>query len=97
MPQGIALRAAAGPAQALAQAHAGQLRVALLLLLGADPGQLEQGRAGLEQSIALFAEGSELKRHCAAKLADAQMRIERLQIDADGQPRGSAPFVTDTP
>ncbi|TXG84775.1 MAG: exodeoxyribonuclease VII small subunit [Sphingomonadales bacterium] len=65
--------------------------------LEAIVGQLEQGRAGLEQSIALFAEGSELKRHCAAKLADAQMRIERLQIDADGQPRGSAPFVTDTP
>jgi len=65
--------------------------------LEAIDGQLEQGRAGLEQSIALFAEGSELKRHCAAKLADAQMRIERLQIDADGQPRGSAPFVTDTP
>lgn len=65
--------------------------------LEAIVGQLEQGRAGLEQSIALFAEGSELKRHCAAKLADALMRIERLQIDADGQPRGSAPFVTDTP
>lgn len=63
--------------------------------LEAIVGQLEQGRAGLEQSIALFAEGSELKRHCAAKLADAQMRIERLQIDADGQPRGSAPFATD--
>lgn len=63
--------------------------------LEAIVGQLEQGRAGLEQSIALFAEGSELKRHCAARLADAQMRIERLQIDADGQPRGSAPFVTD--
>ncbi|QCI79258.1 exodeoxyribonuclease VII small subunit [Hankyongella ginsenosidimutans] len=60
--------------------------------LEAIVGQLEQGRAGLEQSIALFAEGSELKRHCAAKLADAQMRIERLQIDADGQPRGSAPL-----
>lgn len=58
-------------------------------------GQLETGRVSLEQSIALYSEGSALKSHCAAKLRDAQLRVEQLQIGADGGVAGSTPFATD--
>jgi exodeoxyribonuclease VII small subunit len=54
--------------------------------------QLESGEASLEQSIDLYTEGSNLKRHCELKLKDAQARIEKLQIDADGKPAGTVPF-----
>lgn len=57
--------------------------------------ELESGDASLENSIALYTEGSALKKHCEQKLKDAQARIERLQIDAGGQVAGTAPFDAD--
>lgn len=54
--------------------------------------QLEAGEASLEDSISLYTEGTRLKQHCEAKLASAQARIERIQLGADGQPAGLAPF-----
>ena len=52
----------------------------------------ENGDASLEDSIALYTEGDRLKKHCEAKLASAQARIEKIQLGADGQPSGLAPF-----
>ncbi len=46
--------------------------------------RLEQGEAGLDESIALYERGAALKRHCEAKLRDAELRIERIEIGADG-------------
>ncbi len=54
--------------------------------------KLETGAASLEDSITLYTEGTALKQQCEAKLKDAQARIEKLQIGADGKPVGSAPF-----
>lgn len=54
--------------------------------------RLENGDASLEDSIALYTEGDRLKKHCEAKLASAQARIERIQLGPDGQPSGLAPF-----
>jgi exodeoxyribonuclease VII small subunit len=54
--------------------------------------QLESGEAALDEAIGLYEEGDRLKRQCEARLKDAQMRIEQIQFDRDGQPTGTAPF-----
>ncbi|MFN3233101.1 MAG: exodeoxyribonuclease VII small subunit [Alphaproteobacteria bacterium] len=43
-------------------------------------GKLESGQVGLEDSIDMYTRGSLLKQHCAAKLADAQARIEKVVV-----------------
>lgn len=54
--------------------------------------KLEAGEASLEDSIGLYEEGTRLKRQCETKLAQAQARIEKIQVGSDGQPTGTAPF-----
>ena len=53
---------------------------------------LEKGEAPLDQSIALYQEGERLKRHCEARLKDAQARIEQIALGGDGEPVGLKPF-----
>ena len=53
---------------------------------------LEKGEAPLDQSIELYQEGERLKRHCEARLKDAQARIEQIALGADGRPTGMKPF-----
>ncbi len=53
---------------------------------------LESGEAPLDDAIKLYEEGDRLKRQCEARLRDAQMRIEQIQFDRDGQASGTAPF-----
>ena len=53
---------------------------------------LELGEAPLDQSIELYQEGDRLKRHCEARLKDAQARIEQIAFGADGKPAGLKPF-----
>lgn len=50
--------------------------------------KLESGQAPLEESIALYEEGARLKAHCETRLKAAQLRVEKIVIGADGQPRG---------
>lgn len=47
--------------------------------------QIESGKAGLEESIAIYEEGMILKAHCQKKLEEARLRIEKVAADA-GQP-----------
>jgi exodeoxyribonuclease VII small subunit len=53
---------------------------------------LEKGEAPLDQSIELYQEGDRLKRHCEARLKEAQARIDQIALGADGQPAGLKPF-----
>ncbi|GAA4715703.1 exodeoxyribonuclease VII small subunit [Sphingomonas lutea] len=53
---------------------------------------LEKGEAPLDRSIELYQEGDRLKRHCEARLRDAQARIEQISLGSDGQPTGLRPF-----
>ena len=53
---------------------------------------LEKGEAPLDQSIELYQEGDRLKRHCEARLKDAQARIEKISLGPDGSPRGTQAF-----
>lgn len=54
--------------------------------------RLETGDATLEESIALYGEGDMLRAQCEARLAAAQARIEKITLNKDGQPTGTAPF-----
>lgn len=55
-------------------------------------GQLESGTVDLDNSIALYERGADLKKHCEAKLAQAQARIEQITLAENGQAAGTAPF-----
>lgn len=52
-------------------------------------GQLERGDVPLEESITLYQRGAELKAHCEAKLKSAEEKVEKLMLDADGNPTGT--------
>lgn len=55
-------------------------------------GQLESGNVDLEKSIEIYERGAELKKHCEAKLAQAQAKIEQITLAENGSPNGTAPF-----
>lgn len=52
--------------------------------------QLERGEVALEQSISLYERGSQLKAHCAAKLAEAEAKVELIRA-AEGRAIGTTP------
>ncbi len=52
--------------------------------------QLEKGDVALEQSIALYERGAALKAHCAAKLQDAEEKVELIRA-AEGRAVGTTP------
>lgn len=54
--------------------------------------RLESGEASLDESITLYAEGDRLRAQCEKRLADAQARIEKISLGADGRPAGTVPF-----
>ncbi len=54
--------------------------------------KLEKGSVGLEDSIALFARGEALKSRCNSLLRDAEQRIEKITLGADGKPAGTEPL-----
>jgi exodeoxyribonuclease VII small subunit len=54
--------------------------------------RLESGDAALEESITLYAEGDALRAQCEKRLKDAQARIEKITLGADGKPSGTAPL-----
>ena len=45
---------------------------------------LEKGDTPLEQSIESYERGVALKKHCESKLRDAQAKIEKITVSADG-------------
>ena len=45
---------------------------------------LESGQQKLEEAITAFERGSALRRHCEAKLAEAETRIQAIVERADG-------------
>src|SRR3954447_6832369 len=53
---------------------------------------LEKGEAPLDRWIELYQEGDRLKRHCEARLKDAQARIEQIAFGSDSKPAGLKPF-----
>lgn len=60
--------------------------------LEAIVGKLEKGDVKLEDSIALYERGAALKARCESLLKEAEARIERIRLSADGKPTGVAPL-----
>ncbi|MDH5409962.1 MAG: exodeoxyribonuclease VII small subunit [Alphaproteobacteria bacterium] len=46
--------------------------------------ELEDGKVELDGAIEKYERGAALKRHCEAKLAEAQARIEKITQNAGG-------------
>ena len=54
--------------------------------------RLERGDVELEESIAIYERGEVLRDHCDRLLKQAEAKVERLTLGADGRPKGTAPF-----
>ena len=46
--------------------------------------KLETGKSKLDDAIGAYERGALLKRHCEAKLREAQMKVEQIQLQPDG-------------
>jgi exodeoxyribonuclease VII small subunit len=57
--------------------------------------KLESGDAPLDESIALYERGQQLRGICQARLDAAQARIEAIILGPDGSPQGTRPFDAD--
>lgn len=49
--------------------------------------RLERGQLDLEASIAAYERGTALRRHCATKLEEARLRVEKITFDKAGEVR----------
>lgn len=56
---------------------------------------LEKGEVPLEESITLYERGDALRRHCEAKLREAELRVEKIVTNAEGEAVGTEPFDED--
>lgn len=54
--------------------------------------KLEKGATPLEESIKIYERGEALKAHCDRLLREAEMRIEKITLGADGKPKGVEPL-----
>ena len=54
--------------------------------------RLESGDVALEESIALYQRGADLRAHCAAKLREAEEKVAKITTDADGTATGTTPL-----
>lgn len=54
--------------------------------------RLEAGKVDLEESIKIYERGEALRKHCEAKLKEAEARIEKITLDPAGKPTGIAPL-----
>jgi len=46
--------------------------------------QLEEGKGALDEAIAAYERGALLKRHCEAKLSEAQAKVDKIVLGPDG-------------
>ena len=57
--------------------------------------KLEKGAVALDESISLYERGEALKKRCDELLKNAEMRIEKITLAADGGFKGVAPLDDD--
>ncbi|MGA8170477.1 MAG: exodeoxyribonuclease VII small subunit [Methylocystis sp.] len=53
---------------------------------------LEKSSVSLDDSVKLYERGEALKKRCDALLAQAEARIEKITLGANGAPKGVAPL-----
>ncbi len=49
--------------------------------------KLERGQLDLESSIQAYERGTALRAHCTDKLRQVQLRVEKLTLDREGNPK----------
>ena len=54
--------------------------------------RLEEGKVPLEESVAIYERGEVLKKRCEELLRQAEARVEKITLDANGKPAGSEPL-----
>ena len=54
--------------------------------------RLEEGKVPLEESVAIYERGEQLKRRCEELLRQAEARVDKITTDASGQAAGTAPL-----
>lgn len=54
--------------------------------------QLESAQIKLEDAVKVYEEGNQLKKICEEKLKNAQMKVEKLLLDKQGEPISSEPL-----
>ena len=68
---------------------------AALAELEAIVDELEKGAVALDELIRLYERGEALKRRCDELLKNAEMRIDKITLSADGAIKGVAPLDDD--
>jgi len=58
--------------------------------------ELETDSLALDETIRKYKEGSELAAECLRRIAEAELRVTELTIEADS-PSSSSPALTDKP
>ena len=54
--------------------------------------RLEEGKVPLEDSVAIYERGEALKRRCEDLLRQAEARVQKITLDASGNPTGTEPL-----
>ena len=54
--------------------------------------QLETGDASLDEAIAAYSRGIELKNQCQKRLESARLQVEKIQFPDDGSDASIEPF-----
>ena len=54
--------------------------------------KLEKSSVSLDDSVKLYERGDALKKRCDALLAQAEARIEKITLGANGAPKGVGPL-----
>jgi exodeoxyribonuclease VII small subunit len=54
--------------------------------------RLEKGNVELEASIQIYERGEALKAHCDALLRKAEAKVEKISLNAAGEPVGTEPL-----
>jgi exodeoxyribonuclease VII small subunit len=54
--------------------------------------RLEDGKVPLEESVAIYERGEALKRRCEDLLRQAEARVQKITLDASGNPTGAEPL-----
>ncbi len=57
--------------------------------------ELEAGKVDLEKSIERYERGEALKGHCERLLKEAEGRVERIRLSANGKPAATEPLDGD--
>ncbi len=58
--------------------------------------RLERGEVPLAESIVIYERGDALRKHCDALLRQAEVRVEKIRLGADGKPAGAEPLDADS-